>query len=149
MNVTARARRPGAPLRIDARRYRRLLGEAMPVVIETEQEYQQLLGALEALMDKDDDAMSPEDGRLLKLLAMLVEEYEDRKIPLPRGEPHKMVKYLLEEKGRKPSDLWPALGSKSRVSETLAGKRSISKDQAKNLAAFFHVPLELFTRLGQ
>ena len=144
MSVTARTRRPGAPFRIDARRYRRLLGEAMPVVIETEQEYQQLLSALEALMDKDDDAMSPEDGRLLKLLAMLIEDYEDRNIPLPRAEPHKMVKYLLEEKGLKPSDLWPVVGSKSRVSEILAGKRSISKDQAKSLATFFHVPVELF-----
>ncbi len=144
MSVTARTRRPRAPLRIDARRYRRLLGEAMPVVIETEQEHQQLLSALEALMDKDDDAMSPEDGRLLKLLAMLIEEYEDRNIALPRAEPHKMVKYLLEEKGLKPSDLWAVVGSKSRVSEILAGKRSISKDQAKSLATFFHVPVELF-----
>jgi HTH-type transcriptional regulator / antitoxin HigA len=55
-----------------------------------------------------------------------------------------MVKYLLEQKGLKPRDLWPVVGSKSRVSEILAGKRAISKQQAKNLAAFFHVPVELF-----
>jgi len=120
------------------------LGEAMPVVIETKQEHQQLLSALEALMDQDDDARSPEEGRLLKLLAMLIEEYEDRNIPLPRAEPHKMVKDLLEEKGLKPSDLWAVVGSKSRVSEILAGKRAISKDQAKSLATFFRVPVELF-----
>jgi HTH-type transcriptional regulator/antitoxin HigA len=116
----------------------------MPVVIESDDEYQRMLGALEALMDKDDDAMSPEDGRLLTLLAMLIEEYEDRNIPLPRAEPHKMVKYLIEERGLKQKDLWPVVGSKSRVSEILAGKRAITKDQAKNLAAFFHVPVELF-----
>jgi HTH-type transcriptional regulator / antitoxin HigA len=144
MSVTARTRRPRPCFRMDARRYRRLLGQALPVVIETEPEYQQMLSSLEALMDKDDDALSPEDGRLLKLLAMLVEEYEDRNIPLPRAEPYKMVKYLLEEKGLKPSDLWAVVGSRSRVSEILAGKRSISKDQAKSLAAFFHVPVELF-----
>jgi HTH-type transcriptional regulator / antitoxin HigA len=144
MSVTARARTQRASIRIDGRRYGRLLGKALPVVIETEDEYQRLLGALEALMDKDEDAMSPEDGRLLKLLAMLIEEYDDRNIPLPRTEPNKMVKYLLEEKGLKQSDLGPVVGSKSRVSEIIAGKRSISKDQAKNLAAFFHVPVELF-----
>jgi antitoxin component HigA of HigAB toxin-antitoxin module len=36
------------------------------------------------------------------------------------------------------------LGTKSRVSELLAGKREISKEQAKKLAAFFHVGVELF-----
>lgn len=144
MSVTARARAQTAPVRIDARRYGRLLGRAMPVVIETEDEYRRLLGALEALMDKHDDAMSPEDGRLLKLLAMLIEEYDDRNTPLPHSHPHKMMKYLLEEKGVKQRDLEPVVGSKSRVSEILAGKRSISKEQAKNLAAFFHVPVELF-----
>lgn len=144
MSVTARARAARSPLQINARRYGRLLGKAMPVVIESDDEYQRMLGALEALMDKDDDAMSPEDGRLLTLLAMLIEEYEDRNIPLPRAEPHKMVKYLIEERGLKQKDLWPVVGSKSRVSEILAGKRAITKDQAKNLAAFFHVPVELF-----
>jgi HTH-type transcriptional regulator/antitoxin HigA len=50
----------------------------------------------------------------------------------------------LAEKGLKRSDLWPVIGSKSRVSEIIAGERSISKSQAKRLAAFFHVPVELF-----
>jgi HTH-type transcriptional regulator / antitoxin HigA len=144
MSVTAKARASRAALRVNAGRYGRLLGKAMPVVIESNDEYKRMLDTLEVLMDKDEDAMSPEDGRLLKLLAMLIEEYEDRKFPLPRAEPHKMVKYLLEEKGLKPSDLWPVIGSKSRVSEILAGKRAITKGQAKNLAAFFHVPIELF-----
>lgn len=144
MSAVARARAQRASVRIDARKYGRLLGEAMPVVIETEDEYHRLLGALEAVMDKDDDAMTPEDGRLLKLVAMLIEEYEDRNIPLPRARPHKMVKYLLEEKGLRQNDLATVVGSKSRVSEILAGKRSISKDQAKSLATFFHVPVEIF-----
>jgi len=36
------------------------------------------------------------------------------------------------------------LQSKSRVSEILNGKRSISKEQAKKLAAFFQVRIDLF-----
>jgi HTH-type transcriptional regulator/antitoxin HigA len=55
-----------------------------------------------------------------------------------------MLKHLLEEHELKPRDLWPVIGSKSRVSEILAGKRSISKDHAKKLAAFFRVPVDLF-----
>jgi HTH-type transcriptional regulator/antitoxin HigA len=36
------------------------------------------------------------------------------------------------------------VGSKSRVSEILSGKRSISREQAKRLADFFRVPVDLF-----
>jgi HTH-type transcriptional regulator/antitoxin HigA len=122
----------------------RLLGKAAPAVIETEEEYKRMLARFEHLLDKDDASISPEEGRLLKLLAMLLEEYEDRNIPLPRFRPDKMLRHLLAEKALRPSDLGPAIGSKSRVSEIMSGKRSISKSQAKKLAAFLHVPVELF-----
>ena len=134
----------GAPPKIDPRKYRRLLGKAAPVVIETEGEYKRMLARFGELVDKDDASMSLEEGRLLKLLAMLLEEYEDRNIPLPRFRPDRMLRHLLAEKELKRSDLWPVIGSKSRVSEIMAGSRSISKSQAKKLAAFFHVPVELF-----
>jgi HTH-type transcriptional regulator/antitoxin HigA len=63
--------------------------------------------------------------------------------PLPQARPHRMLAYLLEEKGMKPSGLWSIL-PKSRVSEILSGKRSLSKTQAKQLADLFRVPVELF-----
>jgi HTH-type transcriptional regulator/antitoxin HigA len=134
----------GTALKIDPRKYGRLLGKAVPAVIETEEEYKRMLGHLEHLLDKDDASISPEEGRLLKLLAMLLEEYEDRNISLPRFRPDKMLRHLLAEKALRPSDLGPVIGSKSRVSEIMSGKRSISKSQAKKLAAFLHVPVELF-----
>jgi HTH-type transcriptional regulator/antitoxin HigA len=130
--------------KIDERKYVRLLGKTVPVVIETKEEYERMLAGIEDLMDRDDKDITPEDGRLLKLLAMLVQEYEDRNVELPKSKPHKMLKYLLEERGLNPIDLWPIVGLKSRVSEILAGKRSISKHQAKKLAAFLHVPVDLF-----
>lgn len=54
-----------------------------------------------------------------------------------------MLAYLLEAKDRKPSDLWTVL-PKSRVSEILSGKRSISKSQARQLAELLRVPVALF-----
>ena len=126
---------------IDERKYRLLLGRTLPSIIKTDAEYKRMLGAVEELMEKDD--LTPEEGRLLELLAVLAEEYEDRVHPLPKGRPHKMLAFLVEEKGLKPSDLWKIL-PKSRVSEILHGKRAISKDQAKKLAEFFRVPVELF-----
>jgi len=87
--------------------------------------------------------MSKEEGRLLELLGMAVEEYEDRVHPAPKVEPHVMLRYLLYEKQMKSSDLQHIL-PRSRVSEILSGKRSISKTQAKQLAELFHVSVGLF-----
>ena len=128
---------------LDERQYRKLLDETLPVVIRTEAEYQRLLATAGALMSRPEDDISEEEGRLLELLSILVEEYESRAHPLPKAKPHKMLAYLLAEKNMKPSDLWNVL-PKSRVSEILNGKRNISKAQARQLADFFRVPIGLF-----
>lgn len=62
----------------------------------------------------------------------------------PRSKHNEMVAFLLEQRGLKPNGLWPIIGSKGRVSEILAGKRPIGKEQAKKLAEFFHVRADLF-----
>jgi HTH-type transcriptional regulator/antitoxin HigA len=127
---------------LNEHRYRELLDETLPVAIRTEDEYRRLLSAAAALMEKPDDAISEEEGRLLELLSILIDEYETRAHPLPKAEPHQMLAYLLEEKNLKPSDLSSIL-PKSRVSEILSGKRGISKAQAKQLAELFRVPVDL------
>lgn len=131
---------------LDERKYRSLLDEALPVVIRTDKEHQRLLQVTAKLMEKPDEEMSEEEGRLLEMLAMLIEEYEDRVHPLPTGAPHKILAALLEERGLRPSDLWSII-PKSRVSEILSGKRGISKAQARQLAEHFRVPVELFLDL--
>jgi HTH-type transcriptional regulator/antitoxin HigA len=128
---------------LDERQYRKLLDEALPVAIRTEEEYRRLLGVVAGLMEKPEEEISEEEGRLLEMLSILIEEYENRAHPLPKIKPHKMLAYLLKEKNMKPSDLWAVL-PKSRVSEILNGKRGISKTQAKQLAELLHVPINLF-----
>lgn len=88
--------------------------------------------------------MTPEGDALLELLTNLVQDFEEKAYPIPKSEPHKMVAFLLEQRGLAPKDLWPVVGSKSRVSEILAGKRAMTKEQAKKLAEFVHVGVDLF-----
>ena len=108
-----------------------------------ENRYRRLLGAAATLMEKPDDTISEEEGKLLDRLSILIDEYETRAHPLPKADPHQMLAHLLEEKNLKPSDLSSIL-PKSRVSEILRGKRSISKTQAKQLAELFRVAVDLF-----
>src|SRR5471030_1286448 len=64
--------------------------------------------------------------------------------PLPRVSPNESLNALMEERGLKHKYIWPVLGNKGAATEVLSGRRSISKAQAKRLAEFFHVPIDLF-----
>lgn len=48
-----------------------------------------LLGAAATLMEKPDKEISKEEGRLLKMLSILIDEYENRAHPLPKAVPHR------------------------------------------------------------
>jgi len=129
---------------LDTRRYGRLLAKALPGVIKSEGENDRVLGIVEDLMAKGEGNLTPEEGALLELLVDLTHDFEEQHYPLPAVPPRGMVAFLLEQRGLKPSALWQVPGSRGRVSEILAGKRGISKEQAKRLAAFFRVGVELF-----
>ncbi len=75
---------------------------------------------------------------------MLIEDYEDKHYPLPDVPPHEALKALMEDRGLKHKDIWPVLGNKGAATEILNGRRSISKAQAKRLAEFLRVPIDLF-----
>jgi HTH-type transcriptional regulator/antitoxin HigA len=132
-----------AALAVNPRKYRLLLGRTMPVAIQSDAEHQRMLAATTHLIQKGDD-LSLEEGRLMKLLAILIQHYEQQRYALPQMEPREMLRDLLEERGLKPSSLWDVVGSKARVSEILSGKRAVSKLQAKRLAEFFGVSVTLF-----
>ena len=129
---------------LDLKRYGRLLARAVPKVIKTEEENERALAIVESLMEKGEGNMTPEEDALLDLLTGLIHDFEQKAYPIPKSEPHEVVAFLMEQRGLTPKDLWPVVGSKSRVSEILAGKRAMTKEQAKKLAEFFHVGAELF-----
>lgn len=135
MNRTART--------IDPVRYRRLLSRTMPVVIETEEENARMLAVVEKLMHKG-EKLSAEEEKLLKLLARLVEDFEERFYMPSAATPLEVLRHLMEARGVKQSQLWVVFGSKGIASEVLNGKRGISKTHARGLANYFHVPAELF-----
>jgi HTH-type transcriptional regulator/antitoxin HigA len=129
---------------IDEKRYGRLLAKALPRRIATEEEYDQAVAFAGELMVRGEDALSAEEGQLLELLAILIEDYDDRRYPLGPGDPVAVLSELMEARGLTQKDLWPLFGSKGTASEVLNRKRAISKAQAKKLAEFFHVPADLF-----
>ena len=129
--------------RIDSTRYKRLLSQAMPVIIETEAENERMLKVIEKIMNKGED-LSPEEEMLLKLLTRLVEDFEERYYHPRDSSPLEILQHLMESREIKQTHLWQVFGSKGVASEVLNGKRGISKSHAKALADYFHVPADLF-----
>ena len=131
-------------LTIDPKKYARLANRVVVKAIETEEEYDHMVAAVEHLMDKGEDQLSPEESALLETMAILVQAYDDRQNPLAAVAPAEILTYLMETSGRTPKDLLPVFGTRGRVSEVLSGKRSISKEHAKKLAPLFRVTVDLF-----
>src|SRR5712692_4851777 len=129
---------------INPRRYARLLAQRLPTIIRTEKENEKMLAAIWELMKKGEDNLAAEELALLELMSVLVERFEEEHYPIPDAPPHRILQHLIESRNIKQADLVPILGGRGRVSELVNSKRAISKAQAKALADFFHVSVELF-----
>jgi HTH-type transcriptional regulator/antitoxin HigA len=127
---------------IRERVYARLLSESLPRPIRTAAEYQRFTALLLEL--DEEERPTPEQEALAEVLTLLIEDYEENRYPLPRVAPGESLAAMMEERGLKHKDIWPVLGNKGAATEILNGRRSISKAQARRLAEFFRVPVELF-----
>jgi HTH-type transcriptional regulator/antitoxin HigA len=131
-------------LTVDPKKYAQLANRIVIKAIETEEEYDKMAVAVEALMDKGEDGLSREESALLETMGILIQAYDDRNLALTPLPGYEMLAYLMESSGRAAKDLLVVFGTRGRVSEVLTGKRSISKEQAKKLASLFKVSADLF-----
>jgi HTH-type transcriptional regulator / antitoxin HigA len=95
---------------MDEKKYRRLVSRTMPRILESEGEYQILLGQIEKL-EKDEATLSLEGTRLLSLLATVAEQYESRANPTSQAAPHHVLVHLMESHGLRHRDIREPFGS--------------------------------------
>ena len=131
---------------VDSTKYGKLLMQTLPAVISSDEELERLTEEVDRLMSKGikQGSLSPEEEKLLDLLSYLIENYEDEHYPMPEVAPNEVLKFLMEENDLKQKDLLQIFGSTGIASEVVNGKRAISKAQAKKLAEYFKVSVELF-----
>lgn len=129
---------------LDSRKYGRLLSRVLPVVIQTEQEYDRIDAEIGRLLKKGHRNLSPEEHALLELMTKLIEDYDDQHYSFPKSQPHEILRALMEHNELTQTDLLPIFKSRGYISEVLSGKRAISKRIAKALGARFSVSAELF-----
>lgn len=101
-----------------------------PKIIKTEAEYEQALARLDVIFDAEPE--TPE-GDEAELLTALIEMYEEKVYPMGMPSPLEAIKFRMEQQGLKAKDMIPYIGSASKVSEVLAGKRALSLTMMRNL----------------
>ena len=123
--------------------YPELLRQAQPQIINDDRSHQRALRTVELLMKKP--RLMKAEGKLLDLLAKLVDDYEETIYPTPEVSPSRILKHLIAAKCTTQAELARETGvPRSTISEALKGKRSISVENAFRLAEYFHVEPSLF-----
>jgi len=111
-----------------------------PKVIKTEADYKAALARLNELLEAKPE--TPE-GDEFELWVALVETYEDVQFPIELPDPITAIRFRMEQAGLKQVDLVPYIGSPSRVSEVLKGKRSLSLLMIRKLHEGLDIPAEV------
>jgi HTH-type transcriptional regulator / antitoxin HigA len=117
-----------------------LLKFDVPVrLIESETEHAAALEHIAELMASDPPVGSDSE-RLLKTLAVLIRDYESALHPMAPPDPIEAVKFRMEQQGLTPKDLIPYVGTRSRVSEVLSGKRPLTLAMIRSLHRGLGIP---------
>jgi len=114
-----------------------------PKVIKTEAQYAEALARIEELMDASEN--SPR-GEELELLSLLVHTYEESRFPIDKPDPIEAIRFRMQQQGLRPKDLAPILGSPSKVSEVLSGRRNLSLKMIQRLVSDLHIPASVLLR---
>jgi HTH-type transcriptional regulator/antitoxin HigA len=109
------------------------------IVIDSDAELARARGLVDKLMASDD----PADIARLEAQARLIAAYEEGKWPRRTARTADVIRYLMEQHGLSHADMIPILGTASRVSEVLRGKKGLSMTMVQRLRARFGVPADV------
>ena len=101
------------------------------------------LARAHALVDRLWESDDPADVARLAAQARLIAAYEESQWPRRPASTADLIRHLMEQHGLSRADMVPILGTPSRVSEVLAGKKGLSMAMVQQLRARFHVPADL------
>jgi HTH-type transcriptional regulator/antitoxin HigA len=96
-----------------------------------------------ALVDRLWDSEDPADVAKLQAQARLIAAYEESRWPRRPPSTADLIRHLMDQHGLTRADMVPILGTASRVSEVLRGKKGLSMAMVQRLRARFHVPADV------
>jgi HTH-type transcriptional regulator / antitoxin HigA len=113
--------------------------DATVILIDSDKELARARALVERLWDSSD----PADLARIEAQARLIAAYEERQWPRRPLRIADLIRHLMDQHGLSRADMVPLLGTPSRVSEVLRGKKGLSMKMVQRLRARFGVPADL------
>ena len=104
--------------------------------IKTETDYDQVLERLELIFDATPNS---KEGDEAEILALLIDNYENKHYRIESPDPIEAIKIRMEEINLKQKDLVGVIGGKSRVSEILNKKKRLTVEMIRELERILHI----------
>lgn len=114
----------------------------MTTIIKNEDDYRTLLNELKTLLESSPSEGTEEANRL-ELLAVLIDDYENRHFPIASTNPISALDFRMDQLGLSRRDLEAYLGNKSKVSEVLSRKTPLTLSMIKALHSGLGIPADL------
>jgi HTH-type transcriptional regulator/antitoxin HigA len=114
----------------------------MAKVIKTPADYQAALAQVSTLLNRN-PAPGTREAEELEILAVLIHEYETKNFDIGLPDPIEAVKFRMEQQNLSQRDLVPFIGSRSKVSEVLSGRRPLTLSMMRALHAGLGIPAKV------
>src|SRR4051812_28263958 len=105
--------------------------------IKADRDYEEALRRIEELMGAVPGTPELDE---LDVLASLVEQFEAKRFAIDVPNPIDAIHFRMEQANLSPRDLVPFLGSRSKVSEVLSGKRPLTLQMIRALHEHLGIP---------
>jgi HTH-type transcriptional regulator/antitoxin HigA len=112
--------------------------DAKLILIDSASELTRAHALVDRLWDSDD----PAEIARLAAQARLIAAYEESQWPRRPPRMPELIHHLMEQHGLTRADMVPILGTPSRVSEVLTGKKGLSMAMVQRLRARFNIPAD-------
>jgi HTH-type transcriptional regulator/antitoxin HigA len=114
-----------------------------PKPIHTEEDYNLALKRLEKIFDSEHGTKK---GDELEILALLIEDYENKHYPIGPPDPIEAIMFRMEQMNISQSELREIVGFKSRASEILNKKRKLTLKMIRQLSSKLRIPSEILIK---
>lgn len=112
-------------------------------VIETKKDYEIALNKFQELFHAKAKSEAEKEA---KLLALLIEDYENKHIPIPEPDPIEAIKFMMEQSEMNLKDLAAILGNKGNISKVLNRKRKLSIEMIRKISEYLHIPADILIK---
>jgi len=109
-------------------------------ILRSATDYDAALAEYESYFDREPEPGSEAADRF-ELLGLVLSRYEETRHPVGEADPAEVIRLTMQSGGYSQSDLAEVLGSRSRASEILNHKRSLTLDQVRALHRRWRIPI--------